>query len=129
MTLPGEDVEFLCRDGYEFEVFEEGGMLCVLLSSVTLPPGLNVAAADVLLRLSLLYPDAPPDMWWMSPAVFTATGAEVAATQLRETYRNREWQRWSRHLNGNSWLAGVDGLESYLALLWSEMLTAAGVAA
>lgn len=104
-------------------------MLCVQLSSVALPPGLSAPSADVLLRLAPLYPDVPPDMWWVSPALTTARGAVIPATEYREMYRGREWQRWSRHLDASKWLAGIDGLESYIALLVTELHAAAGIAA
>lgn len=126
MKLPEDDHDYLRRQGYDYEVFDDGGKLCLLLRSVRLPPGLNQQQADILFRLEPLYPDAPPDMWWVSPALATANGASIPATECHETYRGRSWQRWSRHI-GSGWLAGVDGIASYLALFWSEINVAAGV--
>ncbi|MGI5401495.1 E2/UBC family protein [Streptomyces sp. CA-135486] len=128
MDLPAEDHVFLRREGFDYEVFDDAGMLCVQLSHVALPPGLSAPATDVLLRLSPLHPDVPPDMWWVSPALTTTQGGAIPATDLHETYRGRTWQRWSRHLAPGTWLAGIDGLESYIALLRTELNTAAGVA-
>ncbi|MFC1404985.1 MULTISPECIES: E2/UBC family protein [Streptacidiphilus] len=126
MDLPAEDHDFLRSTDYTYEVFEEGNMLCVLLSNVTLPPGLNREQADILLRLAPLYPDAPPDMWWVSPSLTTASGGEIPATQTQETHRNQVWQRWSRHLPAGSWSVGIDNLESYLAVIRADMCAAAG---
>jgi hypothetical protein len=129
MDLPAGDHAFLRREGYTYDVFDEGGMLCVQLNDVTLPPGLNVRETDILLRLAPLYPDVPPDMWWTTPTVRTAHGTVIPATELQETHRGRTWQRWSRHLAAGAWLIGTDNLESYLALIHSEFRAAAGAAA
>ncbi|GAA3797043.1 E2/UBC family protein [Streptomyces phyllanthi] len=129
MDLPAEDHAYLSREGYAYDVFDEDGMLCVQLNDVALPRGLNTARADILLRLAPLYPDVPPDMWWMAPAVTTARGAVIPATEQQETHRGRAWQRWSRHLPPDAWLAGTDSLESYLALIRTELREAAGATA
>ncbi|MFG2351501.1 E2/UBC family protein [Streptomyces phaeochromogenes] len=126
MDLPVNDHAYLRREGFDYEVFEDGGMLCVQLSRVALPSGLNATEADILLRLAPLYDDVPPDMWWINPALTTAQGGTIPATEHHETYRDRVWQRWSRHLPPGSWLAGIDSLESYLALIQAELRTAAG---
>jgi hypothetical protein len=81
--------------------------------------------ADLLLRLSPGYPDVPPDMWWFNPAVRRADGRPIAATESQEAYFGRTWQRWSRHLNSGQWRAGVDSIESYLALVRKELELAA----
>ncbi|MET8631767.1 E2/UBC family protein [Streptomyces sp. NPDC004680] len=129
MDLPAEDHAFLRREGYDYDVFHESGMLCVHLKNVALPPGLNTATADILLRLEPLYPDAPPDMWWTAPAITTFHGAAIPATDIHETHRGQGWQRWSRHLPPQTWLSGIDSLESYLTLIHTELRIAAGVAA
>ncbi|MGW9205715.1 E2/UBC family protein [Embleya sp. NPDC055664] len=129
MDLPPEDHSFLRREGFDYEVFEDGGMLCVQLTNVDLPQGLSAGNADVLVRLAPLYPDVPPDMWWVSPALITAQGAVIPATEVQETFRGGTWQRWSRHLPPGAWLAGIDGFESYFSLIRAELHTAAGGAA
>ncbi len=128
MSLPSDDLAFLDRQGIAYEVFEENGMHCVELADFPLPGGLNAPKADILFRLAPLYPDVPPDMWWISPALTTASGATIPATEVHETHHGRTWQRWSRHLNPSTWRTSTDGLESYTALLRTE-LAAAGAAA
>jgi hypothetical protein len=125
VRLPDRDAQFLHREDIAYRTFEEKSMLNVELLEMPLPPGLNAATANVLLRLSSNYPDTAPDMWWVIPHLTTAQGAAIAATQLIETYDGRQWQRWSRHLAAGAWRPGVDSLESYIRLLHNEFAAAA----
>lgn len=125
MKLPAADQEFLERSGIPHRVFEEDGMLNVELLDFPLPPGLNATTANILFRLSPSYPDTPPDMWWTIPHLRPVTGAPIPATESIETYDGRSWQRWSRHLDAATWRSGIDGLESYLRLLRTELEAAA----
>lgn len=121
MSLPASDMTFLTERGSPFQVVQDGGMNCVLLPGLQLPEGFNVPTADLLLRLNLGYPDVPPDMWWFDPAVVRADGTPILNADVYENYLGRRWQRWSRHLNAGQWLAGRDSLESYLALVRTDL--------
>lgn len=127
--LPAADVAFFESKSLNHTVALDAGMTCVLMRQFELPAGLSVPKADLLLRLSPGYPDVPPDMWWFSPAVFRSDGSRIEATDSIEHYLGRDWQRWSRHLDPQRWMAGVDSLESYLALIVSELRRAARMAA
>jgi len=107
----------------------DGPMTCVMLQDWGLPPGLNVTTADLLIRLQPGYPDLPPDMWWFSPALSLASGGVIQATQVTENHLGRTWQRWSRHFQPGQWRSGIDGLESYVALIDRELARSAGSAA
>jgi len=96
-------------------------MTCVLLPGFDLPPGLNRANADLLLRISPGYPDVPLDMWWFDPPIKRADGQVIPATEVMEHHLGRSWQRWSRHLPAGLWRSGIDGLESFLALVRREL--------
>lgn len=125
MKLPDWDREFLERTGIGYRVFEDGGMLDVELIDFPLPPGLTAPTANVLFRLSPSYPDVAPDMWWVIPHLARAGGGVIQATELIEPYDGRQWQRWSRHLDPGAWRSGIDGLESYVRLLRTELGRAA----
>jgi hypothetical protein len=126
--LPSLDAEYLVQfPGHALSV--DGGMICVLIPNFPLPPGLDRQAADLLLRLAAGYPDIPPDMWWFNPAVGRRDGVDIPATQVREHYLGRQWQRWSRHFAQGQWKYGLDSLESYLALVRKELVKAAVVQA
>jgi hypothetical protein len=60
-------------------------------------------------------------MWWCEPAVKLVNGAEIPATQVSEQHLGRIWQRWSRHFQPGQWRSGVDGLESFVALIRGEI--------
>lgn len=121
MSLPETDTAYLADRAIDHEVIVDGGMTCVILRAWPLPAGFNRESADLLLRLSPGYPDVNPDMWWFEPAVALADGRALPATEVTEQHFGRSWQRWSRHLNGGQWRSGVDGLESYLALIRQDL--------
>ena len=126
MQLPDRDAAFLQERSFEYELVDEGGMLCVLIKGWGLPEGYTVASADLLLRLSPGYPDVPPDMWWFEPALVRLDGGAIQATEVTETVLGRSWQRWSRHLDATLWNSGTDGLESYFSLVHREVAAGAG---
>ena len=122
--LPSYDQAFLDERYPGWSQIQEGSMLCVLLPAFALPSGFTLNAADLLLRLSPGYPDIPPDMWWFEPFVSRVDGAPIDRTDSHEPYLGRVWQRWSRHLDAGHWRAGIDSLESYLALVKSQLVIA-----
>lgn len=129
MTLPQVDQQFLADRAIPHVVQADAGMLCVVLTAWPLPPGLSATSVDLLIRLSNNYPDVRPDMWWVDPALRRADGAVIPATQVMEPHLGRRWQRWSRHFAQGQWQSGIDGLESYVALIRSEFQKASGQAA
>ena len=64
-------------------------------------------------------------MWWITPHLPPAGGGVTPATEIIETHDSRSWQRWSRHLDPSTWRSGIDGLESYVRLLRTELGSAA----
>ena len=121
MSLPEIDNAFLTERGIAHEIVIESGMTCIVIPQWPLPEGFDRAAADLLVRLRPGYPDVPPDMWWFDPPVQRADGKTLPATDTREHYMGRTWQRWSRHFSGEQWKSGVDCLESYLALIRQDL--------
>ena len=124
MTLPALDQQYLADRRVEHLIQADQGMICVVFPGWQLPPGLNVNRTDVLLRLSAGYPDVAPDMWWTDPEVRRADGTPIPGTEVREQVLGRSWQRWSRHFQPGQWQSGVDGLESYIALIRSQFAIA-----
>lgn len=119
--LPSTDQGFLAERDITHEMRVEAGMTCVVLSGWSLPAGYDRQSVDLLVRLPAGYPDLPPDMWWFDPPVRLATGATVPATEATEQHLGRTWQRWSRHFQPGQWKSGIDGLESYIALIREEL--------
>lgn len=129
MSLPPADAAFLAERGIAHTVTMDGSMTCVVFPDWPVPTGYNRQSVDLLLRLPGGFPDVPPDMWWVSPALQLADGSAVEATQLTEVYLGRSWQRWSRHFSPGQWRAGTDSLESFLARVRGEIRRSAGSAA
>ena len=121
MSLPELDATYLNERDIAHEIILESGMICVILHQWPLPKGLDHDAADLLVRLNPGYPDVQPDMWWFSPAVRRTDGQELPNTNVVESYLGRTWQRWSRHFSSGQWRSGIDGLESYLALIRQDL--------
>ena len=121
MTLPQSDIAYLTERSVAHEIAAESAMTCVVLPQWPLPSGFDRDAADLLVRLSPGYPDVPPDMWWFSPPVHLANGNALPATSVSESYLGRSWQRWSRHFRNGQWQSGIDGLESFLALIRQDL--------
>ena len=122
-VLREQDQSFLDSLGYSYSVEVSDGFVNVVLANFP-TPGLDPCHVDLLLRLPIGFPDATPDMFWVSPAL-TAKGAAIPGTELTENYLGRSWQRWSRHIGGQ-WRPGVDNLETYLAYVRRALAMAGG---
>ena len=120
--LPSEDRAYLEMRFPGFSETIENHMICIVLPDFQLPEGLQIQRADLLLRLAPGYPDIAPDMWWFDPPVVQRNGEPFPQTDVQERYLGRDWQRWSRHLNGGQWCPGVDSLETYIALIQRELV-------
>lgn len=121
MALPEADLRFLTSLGLEYEVTTEAAMNCIVFRSWPLPAGYATDSADLLVRLPAGYPDTAPDMWWFAPAVTLAGGDLPPATEVVEPHVGQTWQRWSRHLQPGQWRSGIDGLQTYLALVATDL--------
>lgn len=96
-------------------------MICVTIPQYRLPDGYAPACVDLLLRLPPGFPDVPPDMFWTDPVVTYNDGHPPLATELRESYLGRSWQRFSRHLEPAAWRPGQDSLQSYITLIHNDL--------
>jgi hypothetical protein len=121
VSLPDADTAFLNERGLAYEVLNDSGMTCVILKGWPLPSGYDHPCSDLLIRLSPGYPDVHPDMWWFDPPVRLANGTALPATDVMQQLLGRNWQRWSRHFGSGQWHPGVDGLESFLALIRQDL--------
>jgi hypothetical protein len=122
--LAAADIAALRERGLGFEVRVEGTTVCIVIRDWPLPGGFDRETVDVLIRLPNLWPETKPDMFWVSPVLrLTRTGSPAEAADHRERYLEREWQRWSRHIN-DSWDGGRDDLGSFLAIIGLQLAKA-----
>ncbi len=121
MPIPDADLAYLAERSLAYHISQDSGMTCIMFPQWPLPPGYDRSAADLLIQLSPGYPDVPIDMWWFDPAVRLADGRAVPATEATGYFLGRSWQRWSRHFQPGQWRSGIDGLESFIALIGREL--------
>lgn len=125
--LPERDVVYMTAQfpGHRIEL--DGGHPAVVLPDFQLPPGFTPRTVTLLLLVPFGYPDTPLDMFWVTPHV-SLTGQVPTAT-CDEQHLGSVWQRFSRHLPPGGWRPGVDGIQSYLALLSTMLSREAGALA
>ena len=119
--LPPNDTKYLENRISKHSICGESNMTCIVFHDFPIPLGFDHSTSDLLIRLSSGYPDVPPDMWWFDPPISRIDGAVVPATEVRESHIGRSWQRWSRHFAAGQWRSGIDGIESFLALVRREL--------
>lgn len=112
--LPARDREYLESKGIEYEEHEEGGHKGVILKAHPLPAGrFDTEKADILILLPSGYPDAAPDMFYLSPWVKLTNGGRYPRKADQPfKFKDRSWQRWSRH--NREWRPGADGIRTML---------------
>jgi len=115
--LRPQDIRELDRRGYRYLLLEWPGETLIILKEYVLPEGLSPRCADLLVRVPSLFPVVKPDMFWMAPAATRCDGLVIPATQVTETIAERQWQRWSRHLQASQWRADRDDLGTYLDII------------
>ena len=119
--LPEIDREFLKGKEYAFSVEQVGGPLHLTIRNFELSAAYTPSVADsLLIILPAGYPNSNPDMFWTIPDVKLTNGNWPAQSNHHETYGDRVWQRWSRHLQ-RAWRPGIDNLRTYLATIRQEL--------
>lgn len=89
------------------------GWSLLVISDYELPRGYQPDRVRLLLKLPPAFPDAAPDMFWVSPAVRAPNGGLPRAAS-GEHLLGQEWQRFSWHLAPGAWQPGVSTLRDYL---------------
>jgi hypothetical protein len=93
------------------------GWTYIVIHDYRLPAGFAPGVTDLMMRLHPQFPDAPPDMFYVSPTIVVArTGQRPQATETDEAHLERTWQRFSRHLGPGAWGLG-DDLCTWLAAI------------
>lgn len=114
--LAERDAAYLAERWPGHELREDGGGVAVILPGFELPAGFAPRVVSMLIRLPFGFPDSQPDMFWVFPHV-ALHGHAPAAANVIEQMHGCVWQRFSRHLPGGVWRAGIDDLRRYVALI------------
>lgn len=91
----------------------DGGWSFLVIPEYQLPAGFSPDRVQLLLKLPPTFPDAAPDMFWVSPQVRAPNGCLPRATSP-ERLLGQEWQRFSWHLAAGAWKPGVSTLRDFL---------------
>src|SRR5688572_10052044 len=96
--LREQDRQTLEATGLAYAATVEAGFVNLVITDFPTPPGLSTEKVDLLLRLPPGFPDAGPDMFWVSPTLTTSSVTQIPGTETTESHVGRTWQRWSRHI-------------------------------
>ena len=121
-SLPQDDLDWLTRSPYLFELVAEHNVLRVVLYDFPIPNGYQQAHADINVRIESGYPDSEIDMVYVYPALQRVDGRPIAAISSNN-FDGKKWQRWSRHrTQANPWRSGTDNLATHFGLVenWFE---------
>ena len=71
---------------------------------------------SVRLRIKLPpgFPDAEPDMFWLSPPIRTTAGNPPQGSSVEPTPSGESWQQFSWHLHPGAWIPGISSLRDYM---------------
>ncbi|MGZ3240091.1 MAG: multiubiquitin domain-containing protein [Burkholderiaceae bacterium] len=97
------------------------GWSFLVISDYKLPEGFEPQTVNLLIKLPPAFPDAQPDMFWVHPAVKTASGTLPRATST-ESLLGKEWQRFSWHLKAGAWQPGISTLRDFMRCIASRFI-------
>jgi hypothetical protein len=66
-----------------------------------------------------LFPEAKPDMFWVTPVVRVTTGQSPKGAGM-ETVLGQQWQRFSWHLREGAWKPGISDIRDYMRCVRSR---------
>jgi hypothetical protein len=89
------------------------GWTFLIIPEFALPEAFLPRTVRLLIKLPPLFPEAAPDMFWVSPEVRLANGAAPQGTSS-EGLLGLNWQRFSWHLQPGAWRPGTSSLRDYM---------------
>lgn len=99
-------------DKYE-SIPQPGGWTFLVIPEFRLPNGYSHQSTQLLVKLPPGFPDAAPDMFWVSPQIRTKVGSVPQGTSF-ESLLGQQWQRFSWHLTPGSWRPGISTLRDFM---------------
>lgn len=113
-----KDEEFLNNRGFHWETVIEDGRRWLIIRSYPLPSGYQISSADIASDIPQSYPAAEIDMFYCYPPILTLANVEPPTTTVRVQIENKQYQRWSRHLNGaTKWDINSDSVISHIGVI------------
>lgn len=96
------------------------GWTFIVISEFALPPGYAPRAAELLVKLPPLFPEAAPDMFWLRPAV-TLRNGQLPRSTSNESLLGGTWQRFSWHLVAGAWRPGTSTLRDFVRCIRARL--------
>lgn len=113
-----KDEDYLNRRSLLWETIIENERRWLIIRSFTLPVGYNYQTVDIASDIPTSYPAAEIDMFYCYPAVMTINNIEPPTTTVRVQIEGKQYQRWSRHLNGaTKWNIDSDSVVTHIAVI------------
>jgi hypothetical protein len=117
------DYEILTDSGLKWE--EDATNRFLVLKNFPLQPGLYVngeqplSAAEILIIIPSNYNTSGNDMFWTHPALLRADGKPIPAAfgfgqGDARSFEGKEYCRWSRHYDPNSWKPKGDNVQKII---------------
>lgn len=125
--LLADDEKFLEGLGLRWETVLEVERRWLLIHDYQLPVGYAPSAVILALDIHQDYPATQIDMFYFTPFVRRANGAEIPSTQVRAVIGGMEFQGWSRHRTETSkWDEHTDNVRSHMVLVDTCLATELG---
>jgi len=116
--IPATDREFLEEKGYDYEIVPWNEQLLLILKDFVFPPAYTPLKSDLLIVLPAGYPNASVDMFRTNPDVKLANGEWPKAAAPHDSWNNKSWQAWSRHI---AWRVGKDSMRTFIMAIKTEL--------
>lgn len=118
-----EDIETLCRQGFDASIVEEPPRFYVVVGNMELPPCYEPRATTLMMMADYQYPASALDMFWTEPHVRRAdNGAFPQSAEQIEQHIGRSWQRWSWHYEG--WNPSHHSVVTHLEVFFDRLAKA-----
>lgn len=109
-----QQVASLREDYPQVDVLQGGPSRLLIIRGYELPPGWSEATVDLMFQIPPSFPAAALDMFWVSPHIRLQDGRQPEQAGTFEQHAGVNWQRFSWHYVGHTWLPTKDGLVSHL---------------
>jgi hypothetical protein len=100
-------------EGVELHTQPDGWVFAVF-PAFPVPDAYAPREVKLLVKLPPLFPDAAPDMFYVTPILKVANGNPPRGTSTT-TLLGAEWQQFSWHLKPGAWRPGISTLRDYMA--------------
>jgi hypothetical protein len=113
-----KDEAYLSQRELNWQTLIDGKRRWLLIKDFPVSNGLSHKLVDIAIDVPATYPQAEIDMFFCYPHLSKSNGSEIAQTSGRTPIYGRQFQQWSRHLNGSTrWNPSTDSVMSHIALI------------